>query len=141
MIWAFLLVLLGGLVVGGAIGNKLTSDACDAEKFLEQKRVEDVVVKKNTIIDNLADKLEKANATEVIRYKHTTKYIKEYVDRPVYRAECIDDDGLRAVNSIIAAKDYDPSKPKAAVRKGDTAGSKDGKGASGETGRAISPPK
>ena len=47
-----------------------------------------------------------AEAKTEIRYVHITKEVEKLVDRPVYRNVCLDDDGLRAINSQILG--FDP---------------------------------
>lgn len=139
--WLALGIFVAGFGVGSGVTYKITSDSFDAEKFQEQKIVEARIAKKDIKIDEIADALEKARNEKTVEYKRVTTYIKEYVDRPVYRTECIDDDGLRAVNSIITDTTFDPSKPKATVRKRNATGTQNRKGSSGEAGRAIPPAK
>lgn len=44
-------------------------------------------------------------------YKTIETRVKEYIDRPVYRAECIDDDGLRDINDALRGRITQPNGP------------------------------
>ena len=58
-----------------------------------------------------AESLEvKKNEREIV-YRTITKEVEKIVDRPVYRADCIDADGLRFINDALAGS----SKPNAAM--------------------------
>lgn len=61
---------------------------------VEQKRYDDVV--------------EKYTIKQEGRVKNAqviTKYVDKIITRDVYRNECIDDDGVRAINAAITGKD------------------------------------
>lgn len=60
----------------------------------DQKRYDDVV-EKYTIKQE-----EREKNAQVI-----TKYVDKIITRDVYRNECIDDDGLHAINAAITGKD------------------------------------
>ena len=48
-----------------------------------------------------ATKLEAKNAEAKVVYKTITRTVDKYIDRPVYRAECFDADGLRDANAAL----------------------------------------
>lgn len=63
---------------------------------------------------------EKKTETE-IRYVTTVKEVEKLVERPVYLERCIDDDGLRALNTQITGADT-PGTGSAVPSYGDAAG-------------------
>ena len=48
-------------------------------------------------------------------YKTITQSVDRYIDRPVYRNVCFDDDGLRDANSALLGKITTPGKPPSPV--------------------------
>lgn len=61
--------------------------------------------------NNSATQLEVKNAAEKIIYKTITRSVDKYIDRPVYRAECFDADGLRDANAALNGQVATPPKP------------------------------
>lgn len=53
---------------------------------------------------------ENKRATNEVRYRTVTVTVEKVVDRPVYINQCIDDDGLRALNNQILRR-TDPGQP------------------------------
>lgn len=58
-----------------------------------------------------AANLEENNAEASVIYKTITRSVDRYVDRPVYRAECFDADGLRDANAALTGQAARPAKP------------------------------
>jgi hypothetical protein len=52
---------------------------------------------------------------EHVRYLTITKTVDKIVDRPIYRAECFDADGLRELDAAVTGRDDTPGKPAPAV--------------------------
>lgn len=51
---------------------------------------------------DLAAQLEQQSKGEIhVEYKTVTRTVKEFIDRPVYVNQCLDDDGVRAINGFI----------------------------------------
>ena len=62
---------------------------------------------------NAVTNLEKGDEKQKTVYRTITKRVKEYVDRPVYRAECWDADGLRDANAALLGGENPAPKPAA----------------------------
>lgn len=62
-----------------------------------------------------AGQLETENAKERVVYRTITQTVDRVVDRPVYRAVCLDDDGLRLARAAIAGTPADPAQPDGTV--------------------------
>lgn len=61
-------------------------------------------------------RLEESNAKAKTVYRTITREVDRIVDRPIYRdRDCVDDDGLRAINAALRGPRADPGKPDAAV--------------------------
>lgn len=52
----------------------------------------------------LSDELEKARNDRRTVYRTITQQVDKIIERPVYRNECLDADGLRSINSALAGK-------------------------------------
>lgn len=63
--------------------------------------------------NDVAEQLEVAKSERKVVYETITKTVDRIVDRPVYRNLCLDDDGLRNVNTALAGKPT--GKPDAAM--------------------------
>ncbi|RZJ24778.1 MAG: hypothetical protein EOO54_08400 [Haliea sp.] len=72
------------------------------------------LVRKADNIDAAATNHEAFKAKTEVRYVTRTRTIEKLVDRPVYRNQCIDADGLRELNAAIAGRD-DSGEPAPAV--------------------------
>lgn len=64
--------------------------------------------------------LEIGNANAKIVYRTITKQVDKYIDRPVYRNTCFDDDGLRDVNAALIGATTPAGKPDKRLPKPDT---------------------
>lgn len=141
MIWIFVGIFLVGTGIGGFGAHRLTVDSYEAEKATIARVNEKILLANNARIDALSNELEVAKNARIVRYKKITKTIEKFVDRPIYRNDCIDDDGLRAVNSIISDRSLDPSKLTPAVRERVRVDRKNWKGAPTENIGTILPLK
>lgn len=65
--------------------------------------------------DQLAAQLADAQASRKVTYATITKTVDRIVDRPVFRSNCIDADGLRSINDALAGKASDPGLAASAV--------------------------
>lgn len=63
----------------------------------------------------------KSQAFEILRHtlaseqRKTNAVVREIIERPVYRTDCIDDDGLRQLNNAIHGRAAAASEPSSAV--------------------------
>lgn len=88
---------------GAAISYQLTSDHYKAAA-LDQAEQMNVIS---------AD-LERARHEKQIVYRTLTKRVEKVAERDVYRNVCLDDDGVRLVNSALAGR-ADPGEPAGAM--------------------------
>lgn len=63
--------------------------------------------------------LEAGNAKAKVVYRTITKSVDRYIDRPVYRNVCFDDDGLRDANAALVGAFTPAAKPDQPVPKPD----------------------
>lgn len=77
----------------------------------DQKEKEEA--KASAAVKTLGDKDAKAKVV----YREITKTIDKYIDRPVYRNICFDDDGLRDANRALNGESAVTGKPSAVVPK------------------------
>lgn len=73
-----------------------------------------------------ATQLEAKNAEAKVVYKTLTRTVDKYIDRPVYRVECFDADGLRDANAALIGQTAAPSKPDYSLPRPDPAGRRQG---------------
>ena len=108
-------------------GWRLASASYQADIIKEQQAAAEAVAAAARQANAQAEELEKARADREIIYRTITKQVDRIVDRPVYRNDCIDDDGLQSINEAITGTPAAASKPDAAVPKADADGRKDGR--------------
>lgn len=112
-------VLLGALV--GAIllavtsfgaGWKMSSNSWKADLLAAEQEHAQQMKAEIDRTNGIAAELETEKGKSRVVYKTITKRVEKVVERPVYRAECIDDDGLSLINSALLGQA--PSEPKPA---------------------------
>lgn len=129
MLYAIAGAWLLGMILGSSLGYKFTSDAFEAEAFHEVTKVNDMKKEMNDAIFVLADNLAKEQRNTKVEFQKIITRVTQYVEKPVYRNVCIDDDGLRAINAAISKRPLDPEQPTATVREGNTFGGERWQGA------------
>lgn len=75
----------------------------------------------------VAGDLEAARAARKASHDQNVRIVERLVDRPVYRADCLDDDGLRLANAALAGSAADPGVAAPAVPASAAAGGQDGR--------------
>lgn len=92
-------VLLAACVAAGWIGRGWFEDAQDlAELRGAQQAIDAAMQRESGIASALETRLQELKANERVIEREKIKV----VDRPVYRAECLDADGLRLINAAKA---------------------------------------
>ena len=91
-------LLLGGLYIWGRMDGSAICDARVAD-ILAESAVREKTAQLQA--QKASQELEAARGKTEIKYKTITKEVQKVVDRPVYRAVCIDADGLRLANSAL----------------------------------------
>lgn len=107
------------------VGHKVTAASYQADIIKEQQAAAEAIAAAARQANAQAEELEKARADREIIYRTITKQVDRIVDRPIYRTDCIDDDGLRSINEAITGAPASASKPDAAMPKIRTDGRKD----------------
>lgn len=106
--------IAAGLIgLGSAVGWKVTSDYYEAKHAKDDRvALEDF---KTAVLgmNQLSAALEESRREKKIVYKTIRKLVPEIVERPVYRNECVDDDGLRVINYALAGQIHsgEPANP------------------------------
>ena len=102
MAYAWIVTVIASFFIGWSVNAwRQDSKALEAAKAAKVEQA-----KREEVVDTSSRSFEKAKKEVEIRYVTKTKEVLKYIDRPVYMQQCIDDDGLRALNSEIrAAKD------------------------------------
>ena len=81
----------------------------DSKALAEQKALAEAIAaferREIAIAKTVEEKLERLKANERIIERHR----KEVIERPVYRSVCIDDDGLRLLNSYAKGDTAEPA--------------------------------
>ena len=119
---AVLLVLLSGWT-----GWRLAATSYQADIIKEQNATADLLAAAARQANAQAEELEQAKAKREIIYRTITKTVDRIVDRPVYRSDCLDDDGLRIANEALTGTPAAASQPDADLPAPDTAGRQDGR--------------
>ncbi len=113
------LAILGML---GGIGYKVRESGKDAVR-LEWKEAEEAQAKREKAAsDKAAADLAAARAATKVVIQKRTVYVDKIIDRPVYRNQCFDDDGLRCLNAAINGTDATGCKPDGTVPAAKSAG-------------------
>lgn len=104
IIFVYIGIAVALIGFGGSVGWKVTSDHYEA-KAAKDDRValadfETAVLGMNV----LSKALEDSKGEIKVVYRTIERKIPQIIDRPVYRDECLDDDGLRIVAEAFAGK-------------------------------------
>ena len=124
LIYGLLALAILGVVSG--IAWKIYSAGQTAKQVEWQKASAQQAQKETTQSTTAATKLEAKNAEAKVVYKTITRTVDKYIDRPVYRAECFDADGLRDANAALVGQAAAPPKPDYSVPRPDPAGGRQG---------------
>ena len=73
-------------------------DSKEKQRMEAEAEIRRMNEKRTTIA---AEGLEKDKREIEIRYRTVTKTVTEFVDRPVYKNICLDQDGIDAVNGVV----------------------------------------
>ena len=106
------LAILGTLA---GIGYKVRQSGYDSCKVEWAKESEEQRKREAAASQKAATALEEERAKSKVVIQKRTVYVDKIVDRPVYRNQCFDADGLRCLNAAILGKDEAGCKPDGAV--------------------------
>lgn len=107
------------------VGHRVTAASYQSDIIKEQQAAAEAVAAAAKQANMQAEELEKARADREIVYRTITKQVDRIVDRPIYRSDCIDDDGLQSINEAFTGAPAAASKPDAAMPKADAPGRQD----------------
>lgn len=112
MIWAY---VGGGALLAGLAGGWYARDVkADADDKVRAEQVAKDIARRANEADAAAASYEALKASIDARERVVIKEVTRVVEKPVYRNECLDDDGLRILAADIQARSA-PGKPAAAV--------------------------
>ncbi|WP_151778745.1 hypothetical protein [Acinetobacter bereziniae] len=98
---AFLLIVCLGLLNSKVSQLNKAQAKCAAQiQSIEQQHLKALADKQNKINKVSAD-YEQLKSEQRIKVETVTREVQKIIERPVYNNVCIDDDGLRNINSLI----------------------------------------
>lgn len=120
------LIALAILGVLSGIAWKIYSAGQTAKQVEWHKTAAQQAMKETAQSAHAATQLEAKNAESKVIYKTIARTVDKYIDRPVYRAECFDVDGLRDANAALNGPAAAPPKPDYSLSRPDPAGRRQG---------------
>jgi hypothetical protein len=115
MMWLYGVGALALVACGFGAGVKVTNDHWKAEMLEAAEDHQYALAKAYERNNAIVRELEESRANVRTVYKTITKRVERIVDRPVYVRECLDDDGLHAVNDALrgsaSPRQPDPALP------------------------------
>lgn len=127
------LIALAILGVLSGIAWKIYSAGQTAKQVEWGKAAAQQTRKETAQSTHAATQLEAKNAESKVVYRTLTRTVDKYIDRPVYRAECFDADGLRDANAALSGQAAAPPKPDYSLSQPDPAGRLQGRLGSAQT--------
>lgn len=90
--------------LGAGVSWKVTSDHYEAKHAKDDRVAREDFQTAVLGMNQLSAALQGKKSEQKTVYRTIQKEVPVVVDRPVYRNECVDDDGLRLVNEALAGK-------------------------------------
>ena len=103
-------ICIGQLAHTNHLSKKLrvAGEQCIAKiQEIEKKKLKALAEKQNEMNQVSAD-YEKAKSEQRIKVETVTREVQKIIDRPVYQQFCFDDDGVSAINSLVASDSSEP---------------------------------
>ncbi|WP_218955118.1 MULTISPECIES: hypothetical protein [unclassified Acinetobacter] len=101
----FFVLYVGQIAYTNHLSGKLrkADEQCNAKiQEIEQKHLKALAEKQNQINQVSAD-YETLKSEQRIKTETVTREVQKIIERPVYRNDCFDDDGVQQLNSLIAS--------------------------------------
>ncbi len=101
----FFVLYVGQIAYTNHLSKKLrvASEQCNAKiQEIEQKHLKALAEKQNLINQVSAD-YETLKSEQRVQVETVTREVQKIIERPVYRNDCFDDDGVQQLNSLIAS--------------------------------------
>ncbi|EOR08299.1 hypothetical protein [Acinetobacter tandoii] len=74
---------------------------------IEQKHLKALAAKQDQI-NKVSSDYEAEKSNQRVKVEQVTRTVQKIIDRPVYQQHCFDDDGVSAINSLIANDSSEP---------------------------------
>ena len=97
----YALIAVAIYLAGFGSGYKVESWHRDSMEKVAVEAADKAITKKSIEANVIASATEKKKEAIRVEYRTITKTVDRIVDRPVYQRECIDDDGLLAINAAL----------------------------------------
>jgi hypothetical protein len=104
VITKYVVIPLSLVLLGAGVSWKVTSNHYEAKENKESKVALSIYQDKVKQLAELGTKYEAAKNEQRIIYRTIEKKVQQIVERPVYRNECVDDDGLRIITEALTAR-------------------------------------
>jgi hypothetical protein len=98
---AFLLLICLGLLNSKTGQLEEAQAKCTAKIQKLKDDQQKVMVEKQNKINKVSADYEQLKSEQRVKVETVTREVQKIVERPVYQSVCIDDDGLRIINSLI----------------------------------------
>ncbi|WP_218949180.1 hypothetical protein [Acinetobacter sp. YH16056] len=101
----FFVLWLGQITYTNHLAGKLrkADEQCNAKiQEIEQKHLKALAEKQNLINQVSAD-YETLKSEQLIKTETVTREVQKIIERPIFRNNCFDDDGVQQLNSLIAS--------------------------------------
>ena len=101
----FFVLYVGQIAYTNHLAGKLriASEQCNAKiQEIEQKHLKALAEKQN-LINNVSADYETLKSEQRVQVETVTREVQKIIERPVYRNDCFDDDGVQQLNSLIAS--------------------------------------
>lgn len=101
----FFVLYVGQIAYTNHLASKLRTagEQCNAKIHeIEQKHLKALAEKQNLINQVSAD-YETLKSEQRVHVETVTREVQKIIERPVYRNDCFDDDGVQQLNSLIAS--------------------------------------
>ncbi len=101
----FFVLYVGQIAYTNHLSGKLRKahEQCSAKiQEIEQKHLKALAEKQNLINQVSAD-YETLKSEQRVQVETVTREVQKIIERPVYRNDCFDDDGVQQLNSLITS--------------------------------------
>ena len=101
MIYSHVAAALIGAAVAATSAWQIQSwrfDSAEKTRLENEREIRRMNEKRTSLA---AEGLEKDKREIEIRYRIITKTVTEFVDRPIYKNVCLDQDGIDAINGVV----------------------------------------
>lgn len=112
--WTLIVVLAVLWIAQAAYTNHLSGQLKEADakciakvQEIEQKHLKALAVKQDQI-NKVSSDYEAEKSKQRVQVETVTREVQKIIDRPVYQQHCFDDDGVSAINSLIANDTSEP---------------------------------